>query len=439
MPTANRLALSYTFMVATLYQKYLMTQSVATDTRHLAPGSLFFAIRGPNFNGNAFAAEALAKGARYVVIDDPSYARPSSAYILVKDSLATLLQLAGYHRSQYGLPVIAITGSYGKTTTKELIYTTLRTTYRTVATKGNLNTPIGVALTLLSIQQDTQLAVIEMGATQLGDIAFCCQIARPTHGLITAIGAAHLEGFGNIEGVMQGKSELYDYLYATRGTIFLNNLASLSAIIKTRLKHAITYNCTPIELVCETPYIRYKSEQEVTTHLLGKPHIHNIAAALGVAQYFKVPRPVAHQAIQDYIPTNQRMQFVVQDSNQLIIDSYNASPASMQAALDALLQLKVRYRVVILGDMAELGSHATAWHDTIVKQLRQPDYNQVLLCGPLFTLSACKQPYPTIHCFPSKTTLADYLSRHTFQESGILLKAAHSLAIHTLVELLKAS
>lgn len=424
-------------MVAVLYQKYLMTQSVTTDTRHLAPGALFFAIRGPNFNGNAFAAEALAKGARYVVIDDLTYARPSSPYILVKDSLATLIQLAGYHRSQYNFPVIAITGSYGKTTTKELIYTTLRTTYSTIATKGNLNTPIGIALTLLSIQQDTQIAVVEMGATQLGDIALCCEIARPTHGLITAIGAAHLEGFGNIAGVMQGKSELYDYLHATGGTIFLNHITPLSGTIHKRWKQAITYPCAPIELVDETPYLRYKSGKTFTTHLLGKPHIHNIAAALSIAEYFKVPRSVAHEAIQDYIPTNQRMQLVVQGSNQLIIDSYNATPASMQAALDALLQLKVRYRVVILGDMAELGSHATAWHDTIVEKLGQPHYDQVLLCGPFFTLAAHKQPHPTIHCFPNKTALAAYLSRQTFQDSGILLKAAHSIAIHTLVEWLK--
>lgn len=429
--------------IEALYQKYLMTQSVTTDTRHLAPGALFFAIRGPHFNGNAFAAEALAKGARYVVIDDPAYATSSSAYILVKDSLATFIQLAGYHRLQYGpyFPVIAITGSYGKTTTKALIYTTLRTTYRTVATRGNLNTPIGVALTLLSMKQDIQIAVVEMGATQLGDIALCCNIARPTHGLITAIGAAHLEGFGNIAGVIQGKSELYDYLYATGGTIFLNTLDPLLSTISKRFKQPITYphDFAPIELVREAPYLHYKSldGKEFTTHLLGKPHIHNIAAALCVAKYFNVPNPVAHQAIQAYIPTNQRMQLVVKGSNQLIIDSYNASPASVQAALDALLQLKVRYRIVILGDMADLGSQATAWHNKIVEQLCQPYYDLVLLCGPFFTLAARKQPNPKIHCFPDKAVLANYLSSHTFEHSGILLKASHSMAMQTLVERLE--
>lgn len=438
---------TYLPMVAieALYQKYLMAQSVTTDTRHLVPGALFFAIRGPHFNGNAFAAAALAKGARYVIIDDPVYARPSSAYIVVKDSLATLTQLASYHRSQYGphVPVIAITGSYGKTTTKELLYHTLRTTYRTVATRGNLNTSIGVALTLLSMQQDTQIVIVEMGATQLGDITLCCTIAQPTHGIITAIGAAHLEGFGDISGVIRGKSELYDYLYATGGTIFLNTLAPLLSTISRRFKQPITYpqpnDFAPLALVSEEPYLRCKSSegQTFTTHLLGKPHIHNIAAALCVAKYFHVPTATAHAAIQTYIPTNQRMQLVVKGSNQLIIDSYNASPASVQAALDALLQLKVRYRMVILGDMADLGSQTTAWHHKIVVQLCQPYYDCVLLCGAFFTLAAHQYPHAKMLCFPNKEALASYLDNHTFQHSGILLKAAHHLAIHTLVERLK--
>ncbi|WP_342265215.1 UDP-N-acetylmuramoyl-tripeptide--D-alanyl-D-alanine ligase [Cardinium endosymbiont of Philonthus spinipes] len=431
--------------IEALYQKYLTTQSVTTDTRHLAPGALFFAIRGPHFNGNAFAAEALAKGARYVVIDDPTYRISSPAYILVKDSLATLLQLARYHRSQYwaDFPVVAITGSYGKTTTKELIYTTLRTTYRAVATKGNLNTPIGVALTLLSMQPDTQIAVVEMGATQLGDIALCCKIASPTHGLITAIGAAHLEGFGNITGVMQGKGELYDYLYLTDGTIFLNTADPLLSTMSKRFTKPITYpqpnDFAPLALAGQEPYLRYKSAEGgvFTTHLLGKAHISNIAAALCVAKYFKVASAAAHQAIQGYIPNNQRMQLVIKGSNQLIIDSYNASPASVQAALDTLVQLKVGYRVVILGDMADLGNETAVWHDQIVQQLCAPHYDRVLLCGPFFTLAAQKQPNTKIECFPDKAALADYLGRHTYQGSGILLKAAHGMAIHTLVEQLK--
>ncbi|WP_243017953.1 MULTISPECIES: UDP-N-acetylmuramoyl-tripeptide--D-alanyl-D-alanine ligase [Candidatus Cardinium] len=431
--------------IETLYQKYLITRLVTTDTRDCAPGALFFAIRGANFNGNAFAQEALAKGASYVIIDDPAYARPSAAYILVKNSLDTLTRLASHHRSQYGdhFPVIAITGSYGKTTTKELIHAVLRTTYSTIATKGNLNTSIGVSLTLLAMRQDTEIAVIEMGATQLGDITLCCKIARPTHGLITAIGEVHLTGFGNIRGVIRGKSELYDYLYATGGTIFLNTLVPWLSTISRRFRKPITYpqpnDFAPLEWVSQEPYIRYKSLEGVvvTTHLLGKPHIYNIAAALCVAKYFHVDSAAAHQAIQAYVPTNQRMQLVKKGSNQLIIDSYNASPASVQAALDTLLQLKVGYRIVILGDMADLGNQTTAWHKKIMQELFQPDYDRVLLCGPCFTFAASQQPHEKIACFPDKECLANYLNSHTFQNSGILLKAAHHLAIHTLVEVLR--
>lgn len=421
-----------------VYHKYLTTSSVTIDTRDCAPGAMFFAIRGANFNGNSFAAQALAKGAQYVVIDDPAYAKPSSAYILVKDSLGTLTQLATYHRLQYGIhfPVIAITGSYGKTTTKKLIYNTLSTKYTTTATKGNLNTPIGVALTLLSMRRDTEIAVVEMGATQLGDITLCCNIARPTHGLITAIGAAHLEGFGNLEGVITGKKELYDYLYNADGTIFLNTLLPLLAPISRQFKKVLTYpqpnDFAPLQLVGQTPYLRCKSSELFTTHLLGRPHLYNIAAALCVAKYFKVP--AAHRAIEAYIPTNQRMQLVIQGSNQIIIDSYNASPASVEAALETLLELKVTYRVVILGDMADLGSQTNAWHNKIIQQLGNPYYDRVLLCGPHFTLAAQNQFDTRIICFPKKEELADYIVKNQFQHSGILLKGAHSLAIDTLME-----
>lgn len=427
--------------IAEIYQKYLVSRSVTIDSRNVSPGTLFFAIRGPNFNGNTFAEAALAKGASYAIIDDPTCIKPSSAYILVENSLSTLHHLANYHRRQYGmhLPIIAITGSYGKTTTKELIYRILSTTYKTVATKGNLNTSIGVSLTLLSITHDTEIAVIEMGATQLKDIALCCTIAKPTHGIITAIGDAHLDTFKNLEGVIQGKGELYDYLYTTKGVVFLNTLDDLLQTISSRLPSLVTYpqakDFAPLDLVAADPYLCYRSPEgsHVKTHLLGRVHIHNVAAALCVAKYFKVPIKAAHQAIRTYVPKNLRMELVVKGSNQLIIDSYNASPASVQAALNTLLKLNVGRHIVILGDMAELGNQTNAWHNKIIEQLHHPSYNLVLLCGPLFTAAASKQPSDKIHCFPSKEVLADYLCRHHFQHSGILFKGANNLAIHTLV------
>lgn len=428
--------------IEALYQKYLISRSITIDSRHVPSGALFFSIRGANFNGNAFAADALAKGAGYAIVDDIAYKKSSPAYIMVEDSLAVLEQLASYHRLQYGsdFPIVAIVGSYGKTTTKELLYRVLQTTYKVVATKGNLNTRIGVALTLLSLRQDTEIAVVEMGATQIGDIALLCNVVQPTHGIITAVGDAHLEGFGSLAGVIEGKGALYHYLYATGGVVFLNTLDPLLCTMSEEFTEPITYpqptDFAPLYLVAQDPYIRYRSSEgiEVTTHLLGRPHIYNIAAALCIAKHFNVSMTAAHQAIQAYIPTNQRMELVIKGSNQLIVDSYNASPASVQAALDALLQLKVRYRVVILGDMAELGNQTTAWHNKIVDQLCNPAYDLVLLCGAFFTIAMRKNPNSQIHCFPTKEALAHYLHTCHFQHSGILLKGGHTLKLHSLVE-----
>lgn len=438
--------------VATLYKKYLITRSVTIDSRQVVPGSLFFAIRGVRFNGNGFAEEALAKGASYAIIDDPVYLKASSAYILVTDARAALQQLAAYHRAQYNahFSVIGITGSYGKTTTKELIYSVLRTSYRTVATKDNLNTSVGLALTLLSMDQDTEIAIVEMGAKQVGDIALCCEMAQPTHGIITAIGEVHLDGFalvdgikkgfGNLEGVLRGKGELYDYLYARGGIVFLNTLEPSLPTIGQRFVNPITYpqpaDFAPLDLIAETPYLCYRSPEgkEVTTHLLGKPNIYNIAAALCVAKYFQLPMEVAHQAIQEYLPVNQRMELVVKGTNQIIVDSYNASPASVQAALDSLLQLKVSYRVVILSDMAELGNRTTYWHQKIFEQLSQPSYDLVLLYGMIFTDMANKQADIKIHCFTHKEALMHYLTNQHFQHSGILLKGSRRSNMHTLME-----
>ncbi|MBX9889878.1 MAG: UDP-N-acetylmuramoyl-tripeptide--D-alanyl-D-alanine ligase [Amoebophilaceae bacterium] len=428
-----------------LYQRYLTARCVTIDSKQVTPGALFFAIRGNRFNGNAFAGEALAQGASYAIIDDIDYLEPSPAYILVEDALATLHALATHHRLQYGphFPVIAVTGSYGKTTTKNLIHSVLTTTYPTVATKGNLNTTIGVALTLLSMDQETAIAVVEMGASQLGDIRRCCSIALPTHGLITAIGEAHLDGFDTLEGVLKGKGELYDYLYATQGILFLNSLDPLLASIAGKFTSPITYpqsnDFFSLELVAQAPYLSCKSIEGkvLTTHFLGSPHRYNIAAALCVAKYFKVPMERAYAAIEGYIPVDQRMELVMQGNHQFIIDSYNASPASVEAALDALLQLKVAYRVVVLGDMAALGEQTAMWHDKILVQLHHPGFDLVLLCGPFFAVAAKKQPHAKVHCFLTKEALQLYLSGRSFDHSGFLFKGAHSLQMHTLVKIIE--
>jgi len=423
-----------------LYKKYLMAGSVAIDSRNLLPGSLFFAIRGERFNGNAFAANALAKGASGVIIDDSNYLKPTPEYILVKDVLATLQALAGYHRLQYGphFPIIAITGSYGKTTTKELIYQVLSTTYKTIATQGNLNTSIGVALTLLSIRPDTEMAVIEMGASQLGDIAGCCKMAQPTHGLITTIGEAHLDRFGNLEEVLKGKGELYDHLDATHGVLFLNTLDPMLGTIANKFSTPITYpqetDYYTLKLVDQNPHlvVQSRNDRTIHTHLLGEPHTYNVAASLCIAKYFNVPMELAYQAIEKYVPADKRMEFVCRGSNQYIIDSYNASPASVEAALDALLRLKVAYRVVVLSDMAALGKRTTFWHERIIKKLYTSNFDEVLLCGPLFTM-ASKGIGLTIKCFDSKEAIWDHLHHINYQHTGFLFKGSHSWAMHTLV------
>lgn len=424
-----------------LYQMYATAGSVSIDSRTIAPGALFFAIRGANFNGNVFAAEALAKGARYVIVDDPMYAA-SSACMLVEDSCQALETLAHYHRTRHraAVPVIGITGSYGKTTTKELLYSALCTTYRTAATKGNLNTSIGVALTLLSIRSDTQIAVVEMGATESGDIERCCQLAAPTHGIITAIGEAHLAGFGTLQGVFQAKRALYDYLYQTKGTIFLNSLEPLLQDVGKRFKRPITYpqptDCFPLAVVAEDPYLWCKTPNGMPfkTHLMGKPHRNNIAAALCVAHHFQVPLETACRAIQAYVPSNRRMEFVQKGSHQLIVDSYNASPASVQAALRVLLQLNVRHRIVVLGDMAELGEQTDFWHAQIVAQLHDPRYDVVLLCGAACVRAVQQRSHPKIQCFSDKVALAHYLAHCRFEPSGWLFKGSHGLQMHTLAE-----
>ena len=428
-------------MLSTLYKYYLSSGSVSIDSRNIVPGALFFAIRGARYNGNRFAQEALDKGARYAIIDDPAYRGASSAYILVENSQAILEALAQYHRLQYGstFPVIAIAGSFGKTTTKALLNQVLSTVYKTVATPGNLNTSIGVALTLLSMDSTTQMAIIEMGASQKGDIALCCRIAQPTHGLITAIGYAHLKGFGSIEGVLQGKGELYDYLYKTHGVAFVNTMDPLLKRISQRFITPYTYpQCTdyyPLTLVEQRPYLCCKtaSGKVLNTKLLGAHQHYNLAAALCVAKYFHIPEPLAYKAMEAYVPSDHRMELVHQGSNQIIIDSYNASPDSMKAALLALLQLQVNYRIVLLGDMADLGQQAIFWHRQLLEQLRDKRYDLVLVCGPIFSETLANYPHAKMHGFIDKTALANYLVHQRFENSGLLLKGSHHMAMHTLM------
>lgn len=429
------------FDLEKLHQIHAGARSVSIDSRTVAPGALFFALRGPHFNGNAFAQEALAKGACCAVVDDPA-CLPEANGFLVEDGRQALEALAQYHRTHHraGVPVIGITGSYGKTTTKELLHACLRTTYRTVATEGNLNTSIGVALTLLRMDADTQAAVVEMGATEVGDVERCCRLAAPTHGLVTAIGEAHLASLGTLRGVLQAKRELYDWLHRTGGVAFLNSLEPLLREVGEAVATAITYpqptDAFPVEVVAQDPYLRcaLPNGSSFGTHLMGAPHRGNVAAALCVAHHLGVPLEAACRAIQAYVPANRRMEWVRKGDHRLIVDSYNASPASVEMALSVLLRLSVRHRVVVLGDMAELGERSAYWHARIVAGLRDPGYNVVCLCGPAYARALRDNPHPKMHSFPDKAALADWLAQNPMEPSGWLFKGSAGWQMHTLAD-----
>ncbi|MEL6538788.1 MAG: Mur ligase family protein, partial [Bacteroidota bacterium] len=316
-----------------LYNKFLESTGVSTDTRKMQSGELYFALSGPNFNGNSFARAALEAGASYAVIDDPQVAT-NDRFVLVEDTLEALQALARHHRRTFKIPFIGITGSNGKTTCKELTYQVLRQKYRVHATEGNLNNHIGVPLTLLSMPRDTQIAIIEMGANKVGDIAELCAIAEPTHGFITNIGKAHLEGFGGIDGVIRGKSELYHWLIQHQGEVFINDQDPMLSNMAKRFQDEKVHffpspeSYLPLEFAGATPFVNFRNPAGTTysSNLAGPHHFGNLAVALAVGKFFGVPSDLAEQAAADYLPTNNRSQLVYRGDTTLILDAYNANP-----------------------------------------------------------------------------------------------------------------
>ena len=424
-------------IVSLLYERYLVHRSVTTDSRYVPPNSIFFALKGVSFDGNVFAEQALERGAVYAVIDNVQY-KKDHRYILVDDVLETLQKLARHHRRQLRIPIIGITGSSGKTTTKELLHAVLSCRYLTVATKGNLNNHIGVPLTLLAIDEQAELAIVEMGANHVGEIAQLCEIAMPTHGLITNVGHVHIEGFGSFEGVVRGKSELYDYLHQHKGVVFTNSLDPILKPLSKRLPQVITYpqqgDFYQCKFVEENPYVVFQSEngQGVTSQLLGQYHFFNIAAALCVAKYFEVNEVKANAAIQNYRPNNNRSQLIKKGSNTILLDAYNANLASTKGAIRALGLLSARHKVLILGDMVELGEETEAAHQELGRFTTQAVYKAVLLCG--FHMVAAKEANPDALYFPTKEDLLTFLKQQKFEDTAFLVKGARSLALETLVE-----
>lgn len=422
-----------------LYKLYLKSAQVCTDTRQIAQGCIFFALKGPSFNANEFAGEALQKGASYAVVDDATYVK-SDRTILVADALTALQQLASYHRDQLKIPVIGLTGSNGKTTTKELLSAVLSKKYKTFATKGNLNNHIGVPLSVLSIDSTIEIAVIEMGANHVGEIAGLCAISKPTHGFITNIGKAHIGTFGGIENIIRGKSELYQYLIIHNGQVFINSRNPILANMAKRFKEPLFYPAKGdyyrCELMSADPFVKIKSEigEMILTQIIGGYNFENIAVALCIGKFFGVPPVRANQAITEYMPGNMRSQMVKKGSNTIILDSYNANPSSMQAAIENLATMKTENKVAILGDMFELEEEAETEHRNLGKLLREKNFNLVYLCGKLSRYS--KEEFPRAKYFETKELLVEELKENPIHDAMILIKASRGIGLETVLEAL---
>ncbi|WP_353126616.1 UDP-N-acetylmuramoyl-tripeptide--D-alanyl-D-alanine ligase [Parapedobacter pyrenivorans] len=430
---------------ASLYPYFLAHPAISTDTRNIQPNSLFFALKGENFNGNAFAAEAIEKGARYAVIDEPQY-QTDERFLLVTDVLTALQELARHHRYQLRIPIVGITGTNGKTTTKELIHAVLSQQFNTLATIGNLNNHIGVPLTMLAITQQTEIAIIEMGANHVGEIALLCGIAQPTHGLITNVGKAHLEGFGSFEGVKKAKGELYDYLATHNGTLFLQNdnplLHEMAAA--RRVPQVVTYgfsagNDVVGELVSADPLLNvsWKLQADArphitTTQLTGSYNTENILAAVCIGQHFNVPLAKINRGIAEYVPKNNRSQLTKTTHNTIIRDYYNANATSMAAALDNLRIVQADRKVIILGDMFELGTESYAEHRQVVRQACSLDAHRLIFVGEAFF----EHRFAGAEFYKTTAEAKAVLQQQPVTDALVLLKASRGMAFEQLVSYL---
>ncbi len=418
-----------------LYSKFLQHPVVCTDTRTISDGCIFFALKGGNFNGNRFAKDALEKGAAYAVVDEKEYFLDSRT-LLVHDVLTSLQDLAKHHRHQLKTTVIALTGSNGKTTTKELMHKVLSAKYETLATIGNLNNHIGVPLTLLRLTEKHTHAIIEMGANHTGEIEMLCSIAEPNFGLITNIGKAHLEGFGGETGVAKGKSELYFYLYKHNGTAFVNR-EEMKTVQYSKHNKCIYFSsfkgdeqvAEPITL---SPNIEFILEgKSYSSVLSGDYNFRNILSAIAVGKYFKVDAGKIGQAITSYIPQNMRHQWVEWDSNKVLLDAYNANPDSMRAALDNFNSLNEQNKIVVLGDMFELGKESKAEHQNIIDILKGYDFDQALVCGEYFSTSDISNK---IIPFKTFEELKAYFSGQNYSGKTILIKGSRGMKMERLID-----
>lgn len=425
--------------IVTLYNIYKKNPSVQTDTRKLKTDDIFFALKGGNFNGNIFAKQAIEQGALYAVIDEKEYQIPGKT-ILVDDVLQTLQQLAKYHRQQFTIPFIAITGSNGKTTTKELIHAVLSTSFKTYTTEGNLNNHIGIPLTILKIKEDAEMAVIEMGANHIGEIASYCTIALPYHGLITNCGKAHLEGFGSEEGVRRGKGELFDHLRTLANAVafvnwdynYLQQMSKgISCIIKYGTNEAseIIGKVSKNDPLLEVELMHGIDEKNIKTNLVGEYNLPNVLAAVAIGKHFKVDDKKIKIAIENYYPSNSRSQLLQKGTNKIILDAYNANPASLKSAIENLAGIPSENKVLMLGAMAELGKDSIPEHKSILDIINKFSWKAVVLVGGDFL----KIDHPYLK-FDTSLQAKDWLQQQHFENTYFLIKGSRNVQMEKVLD-----
>ena len=418
-----------------IYQHYLNASGVTTDSRHIVKGNVFFALRGENFDGNAYAAQALEKGAGLVIIDNKKYQSGSSKCVLVDDSLLCLQELARHHRRQLSIPFIALTGTNGKTTTKELIRAVLSKKYKTYATAGNLNNHIGVPLTILDVRKDAEIAVIEMGANHIGEIALLCEIADPDYGMITNIGKAHLEGFGSFDGVIKAKTELYTHLQNKDAKALVNIDTPLLMELSSKLER-ITYGQsnaadTFAEFITSVPLLEIKwNEMMIKTQMYGDYNFENVMAAVCFGEIFQVKPADIAEAISNYTPDNSRSQLLKHNTNLIYLDAYNANPSSMLASINNFDKQPANKKVLLLGDMLELGINSLDEHQKIIDEVKDK-FNIVILVGPEFMKAG---NVPGIESFIDTEAAAEWLKDNPLTDSHILMKGSRGIALEKLLE-----
>jgi UDP-N-acetylmuramoyl-tripeptide--D-alanyl-D-alanine ligase len=423
-----------------IYSVYLEHSTICTDTRKIVKDSLFFALKGENFNGNTFADKALELGCSFAIVDEDIDFK-SDRIIKVDDVLTCLQDLARYHRDQIKIPIIGITGTNGKTTTKELIFSVLSTKFKTFATAGNLNNHIGVPLSILSIKDEHEIAIIEMGANHPYEIAFLCTISKPNLGVITNIGKAHLEGFGNIETVTETKKALYNHLNANDGIIFYNQsndiLSKLEKTCKT-FSYGSVDSDNKGELISSSPYLvlellSKKGHLLVKTNLIGSYNFENVMAAVSIGHYFDIDDMNIKKALENYIPSNHRSQLIKTENNTIIMDSYNANPTSMKAAIENFTNMTFKNKSLLLGDMFELGENSDDEHRNIIKLIEDGTYTNIFLVGyHFFNIDSSI----SIHKFEETNQLLEYLSKNKIQDQIILIKGSRGMKLERCLDYL---